>query len=382
MEIKSKSIQLVGIMNINKEYDVYYTTGGLHFVGGGSDLWINNWVELIPTKLKTTPVLCIDRIKVPMSDKNWYHQYYDEKFKGLKIVEVETEEDFEKEADLYVMWARAEIKDFFIKVVNNCRRLNILHGYYKPRDIIMKNLDKLYSVVLHVSIEVSLQAGFSLNLDKLQHFSGSVDWERTVTKHAKNVIWIGIDKIPLHDEVDIIDIPNYYVFDKNLPITESNVVGFTSRCETRKCPHFIDDVESLAFTNPSDLWWWTKNLGYKFEKTKVNQFRFSYINKFFNSNRWGISHSCHVDEPFGYSIFQAVDYGKLPILNTYWCKDIDYPFRAFTKEEFENQVKAIKKTSYQDRNDILVNLRKELNIRYNNSNLWTDQYLSIYNKEN
>ena len=44
-------------MSLSKEYDVYYTTGGLHFVGGGSDIWVNNWIELIPKKLKVKPGL-------------------------------------------------------------------------------------------------------------------------------------------------------------------------------------------------------------------------------------------------------------------------------------------------------------------------------------
>jgi hypothetical protein len=179
----------------------------------------------------------------------------------------------------------------------------------------------------------------------------------------------------------MIDIPNYYVFNKNLPIMESDVVAFTSRCETRKCPHFIDSVDSLAYTNPKDLWWWTHNLGYKFEKTRVVQFRYSTLDKFFKSPRWGISHSSFVNEPFGYSIFQAVDYGKIPILNRDWCKDIEYPFRSYSKEEFEKQVKTIKGVSYQERNDILENLRTELNIRYNNPIIWANQYLSIYNKD-
>ena len=32
-------------------YDVYYSTGGKNTVGGGSDIWVNNWIELIPKKL-------------------------------------------------------------------------------------------------------------------------------------------------------------------------------------------------------------------------------------------------------------------------------------------------------------------------------------------
>ena len=102
---------------------------------------------------------------------------------------------------------------------------------------------------------------------------------------------------------------------------------------------------------------------------------------FNKSKRWGISHSSFVNEPFGYSIFQAVDYGKIPILNSYWCKDIEYPFRSYSKEEFDERVKRIKGVSYQERNDILENLRNELNNRYNNPKIWANQYLSIYNRE-
>ena len=169
------------------------------------------------------------------------------------------------------------------------------------------------------------------------------------------------------------------IYNKNLPIMESDVVAFTSRCETRKCPHFIDTVDSLAYTNPKDLWWWTHNLGYKFEKTRVVQFRYSTLDKFFKSKRWGISHSSFVNEPFGYSIFQAIDYGKIPILNRDWCKDIEYPFRSYSKSQFEKQVKTIKGVSYQERNDILENLRTKLNNLYNNPIIWANQYLSIYN---
>jgi hypothetical protein len=129
------------------------------------------------------------------------------------------------------------------------------------------------------------------------------------------------------------------------------------------------------------LRWWTKNYGVKFEKTKVTQYRFSSLDNFNKSKRWGISHSSFVNEPFGYSIFQAVDYGKIPILNSYWCKDIEYPFRSYSKEEFDERVKRIKGISYQERNDILENLRNELNIRYNNPKTWANQYLSIYNKD-
>ena len=63
-------------MSLSKEYDVYYTTGGLHFVGGGSDIWVNYWIELISKKLNVTPVLCIDRVKIAHDSKEWYEDFY------------------------------------------------------------------------------------------------------------------------------------------------------------------------------------------------------------------------------------------------------------------------------------------------------------------
>ena len=62
-----------------------------------------------------------------------------------------------------------------------------------------------------------------------------------------------MNKIPLHDKVDIIDIPNYYEFTQNKKVCMSNRVGFASRCETRKSPHFLEGIDSYAFTDIVDF---------------------------------------------------------------------------------------------------------------------------------
>ena len=41
---------------------------------------------------------------------------------------------------------------------------------------------------------------------------------------------------------------------------------------------------------------------------------------------WFVSHSCHTKETFGYSIFQSIDYGKLPIIHSDWG-DVDYKYK-------------------------------------------------------
>ena len=57
-------------MSLSKEYDGYYTTGGLHFVGGGSDIWVNDWIELISKKLNVTPLK-----KTTIKFLNWFAEY-------------------------------------------------------------------------------------------------------------------------------------------------------------------------------------------------------------------------------------------------------------------------------------------------------------------
>ena len=42
------------------EYDVYYSTGGVSNIGGGSDVWVRHWIEEIAPKLNKPFKLLID----------------------------------------------------------------------------------------------------------------------------------------------------------------------------------------------------------------------------------------------------------------------------------------------------------------------------------
>ena len=98
------------------------------------------------------------------------------------------------------------------------------------------------------------------------------------------------------------------------------------------------------------------------------------------SNEWGISHSCFENEPFGYSIFQSIDYGKIPIISKDWCKEMEYPFRASTRLQFEKKVAEISNLSIEDRNNYLGELRTYLS-KYTSVEKWRDDLLSVYNKD-
>ena len=101
---------------------------------------------------------------------------------------------------------------------------------------------------------------------------------------------------------------------------------------------------------------------------------------FYNRDDWGISHSCFENEPFGYSIFQSVDYGKLPIIHQDWCKEMKYPFRAKTQKQFEKKVAEISNISIDDRNTYLGDLKNYLS-KYSSVERWREKLLSIYNQD-
>ena len=122
-----------------------------------------------------------------------------------------------------------------------------------------------------------------------------------------------------------------------------------------------------------------QKLKIKWNDTRFYQFKYRFLKNFLEREDWGISHSAHLYEPFGYSIFEAVDYGKLPILPHNWCDDVKYPFRATIKKEFDECVKQIKELDETKRNTLLQEIRKYLR-RYDNKDEWVKKYLQIYNE--
>ena len=285
--------------------DIYYSTGGKNLVGGGSDVWVNHWVDEIQPKLDRPSKLVI-------------HQ----------------DNDVKKDLD-------------------EADRIHILHGYYTPNQVVLDYKDKIYSNVMHVELKKSLNAHKDLELPLLKHFNASIEYEKDILNIAKKTIWIGLYESSYHNDYDIIDIPNFYEFNEDGITIDSNRVGFCSRMETRKAPHFLEDIPSYFFTRVDHFQEWRKKLNLKFNKSKLYQYRWEKLKKFLQRDDWGISHSAHIYEPFGYSIFQAVDYGKIPILSEDWLHEIEYPFRASTKEDFEECWKQICKLGVNQRQDYI-----------------------------
>ena len=78
------------------------------------------------------------------------------------------------------------------------------------------------------------------------------------------------------------------------------------------------------------MYFWKGGLKLDFSKSKIYHYNSEFKDSFYKKD-WGVSHSCFLYEPFGYGIFEILDYGKLPILHETWCKDFDYPYKFHSK---------------------------------------------------
>ena len=212
---------------------------------------------------------------------------------------------------------------------------------------------------------------------KVQKFmKNSIDFQNLLLKDAKNTVWIGVDE----DEVFDNHIPNFYKFEHNLSASKSNRVGFPARSEPRKNLKFLKNIDSVVFTSEGNFNAYRKHTKTKFKSVEIIDYKRELTEGFFESDDWGISHSCFENEPFGYSIFQSIDYGKIPILDKEWCKKMKYPFRATTQKQFEKQVAEISKLSIEDRNNYLGKLKDYLS-KYSSVGEWRNKLLSIYNQD-
>lgn len=335
-------------------FDVYFTTG-IGKINTGVDIWVNSWLNEISLNLDVKPVLLIYRNK-PV--------------------------DFNFEIPIEHYWYNDENgnhKDIFEDKFKECRRVNILHSHYTPLELIEDNIGKLWSYVIHNDLsKVYINSGLSdTEFGWIPHYSK--DWENKILVNSKNKIWVGLFELT----EDVFDgyesIPSYYNFTKNKPLSDSKKIGFTSRCEVRKNPHYLDGMEGYMFTNIRPFQkTWKKEIDLDFSKLKKIQYESEYSEKYYQMD-WGVSHSAFSFEPFGYSIFQNVDWGKLPILDKNWFPMIEYKFRVSNKKEFVNIYRSIIELTYEEKVKEFESLKTQLINNFSDSKLWKEKLLKIYN---
>ena len=329
-------------------YDVYYTTGGGPWVNAGTDTWVNLWMELIAPKLNVKPILLLHRNKP----------------KG--------HEDYEFPIEAH--WHGDDIEKFE-DICKGARRINILHGHYTPMKIIEENKHKIHSNILHNSVDHILksQAGTDASIGWHPYLDSS--WEIEINDISKHSIWVGLFDILIKNK----NIPNFYEFKHNLELSKSNNLGFASRCEGRKNPHYLDGLKSYLFTDSKEFnFIWKSSVKIDTSKMKIYHYNSKHKDIFYNMD-WGISHSSFTHEPFGYSIFEAVDRGKLPILHSTWCRDFEYPYRASSKKEFQDIYKRLIEVPYSEKNHWFKLLKQFMKDNYTNRDKWVEDLLNIYN---
>ena len=126
------------------------------------------------------------------------------------------------------------------------------------------------------------------------------------------------------------------------------------------------------------MWYWKTGQKIDFIKSKIYHYHSEFKDEFYKKD-WGISHSCFINEPFGYGIFEAVDYGKLPILYENWCKDFEYPYRATFKKDFDDIYRKICDESYETKKFWFDKLKSYMIDNYTNKNEWINSLSNIYN---
>jgi len=329
-------------------YDVYYTTAGGNWFNSGADIWVTDWIKEVAPHLEVKPLLLFHRKKP---------DNYEEFQIGIEHI-----------------WETNELE--IDKILKSARKIHILHGHYTPTTGIYNNIDRIDSIVFHNLTKVSLLG--QINKDEYLHWYGDWEWETELINKIKTKIWIGLYNFPYQTE-NLYHIPNTYEFKINNPLSESIRIGYAARAEGRKNIEYIEGVESFIFTNSQTFKrYYREKYGYKFQKSKIYPFNNKYKEKFYGLD-WGISHSCFEYEPFGYGIFEAVDWGKLPILHEKWYVPLDYKYKAFDKESFKQTYETICKDDYQTRKREFEKLKEWMLNHFSNKVGWKQKLLDIYN---
>jgi hypothetical protein len=282
---------------------VFITTGYGKNIIGGSDIWCNNFIENIIPLVKKDYKIIID---------------------GRPLIR--------EEGAIYTYQNDEEID----RILNECDKIVFLHHSYKQNPIIQKYLHKTHTTFVHAFIPDMV----GLN-DEYENLMTRLDWhwQKEILDNSKNIVWIGYEPDTIHTYYpQTVNITNYYEWKNNKPFTEiiNNRIGYAARCETRKNAHYLDSIPAYIFSNKYDY----KRM---LEGSKINadvhqfiEFDYRFHTKFFEKD-FQIFHGAYTKEPFGYAIFDAVDNGKLPILDSNWMKKIKYRYRAINKQQFHYQ---------------------------------------------
>jgi hypothetical protein len=340
-------------------HKILICTGAGNTIVGGADMWVNEFLTHVwPTlPLRKTWKLLIDSKRPTNFNPSSLPKGLTYHFHG----------------------DNPEVTEEWLKT---SQEIHVLHPHYHKRPHIWHHEDKFKSVFVHAyakDIVNVLNKIPELNQLQTQTNVDEIFYNEYLSTFKKRV-WIGNNYSSLLDDFPNYTwkIPNIYQFKHNITLSShinNGKIGFASRAETRKCLHWLNGLQGFALTSQYDV----KNLRdtttYSLKDIDIYQWDPEIHHQFMLKN-WGIFHGAYFQEPFGYSIFQAVDYGKLPILNWDWAPEVEYRYRAGNKMEFDKIIKTILKDSYEIRLENFMRLKSYM-LQFGNVEKWVDDIRNI-----
>lgn len=346
-----------------KDVDKYSTkllisTGFANTIEGGADIWTNHFIEHIWKNLPKRKYwkLLIDSKRPPNFDDSKLPRDLKYHFHG-------------DSADITEKW------------LDECSEIHYLHSHYHKREHIWKYESKFKTIFVHAYPKEMEEVMNKVPELKRLQFNTKVDsyFYNEFLQTFKQRIWIGNNPTKLFDDFPnyTYSIPNFYEFkhnyDLNHKVIDNGKIGFAARAESRKCMHWMHGCSGYILSSKYDYVNLKDTSSYTFPNIKFYQWNPSYLKTFMKKD-FGIFHGAYFKEPFGYSIFQAIDYGKLPIIHTDWAKDVDYKYRANSKNGFDKVVKQIVNDSKDKRYEEFAKLKTYM-LRFQNVESWKKEIL-------
>lgn len=338
---------------------IMVTTGCGNTIQGGADIWTNYFIEEIWKRLKSRKrwKLIIDSKKPadfePTSlpeDLDWHFHGDDPSL---------TEDLLEECTEIYYLHSHYHKREHIWKYENKFK-LIFVHAYPPEMEEVLKKTPELKRLQFNTKVDSSFYKEFLQTFDKR--------------------VWIGNNPSQMVTDFPnyTYSIPNFYEFKHNIPLKENlnfESIGFASRGETRKCMHWIHGHKGFILSSKYDFQNLKDTTGYQFPNVKFYQWSPEILSSFMKKD-FGIFHAAYFKEPFGYSIFQAIDFGKIPIIHTDWAKDVDYKYRASTKNEFDKMIRKIQMDTHEVRFKEFAKLKTYM-LKFDNKQDWTSKVLKI-----